>query len=166
MPTDSYSLDEAVADRWLVPPKGMSTGTKFLRRGIRYVDLSEEEKDEWDAIDWGEDAPTPTQIDAEEINRILFNKDTVDKVLATVMESGYKVAGGDRLGKTIIFAISRRARGVHPGALRRAVVRIRWHVRACHHARHQVRPDSHRRLLAGRQGPAHRDLRGYARHWH
>lgn len=108
VPTDSYSLEEAVADGWLVPPKGMSTGTKFLRRGIRYVDLPEEEKDEWDAIDWGEDAPTPTQIDAEEINRVLFNKDTVDKVLATVMESGYKVAGGDRLGKTIIFAISRR----------------------------------------------------------
>lgn len=108
VPTDSYSLEEAVADGWLVPPKGVSIGTKFLRQGIRYADLSEEEKDEWDALDWGEGSPTPTEIDAQEINRFLFNEDTVDKVLATVMENGYKVAGGDRLGKTIIFAISQR----------------------------------------------------------
>ena len=33
-----------------------------------------------------------------------FNKDTVDKVLEHLMTRGQKVAGGDRLGKTIIFA--------------------------------------------------------------
>jgi type I restriction enzyme R subunit len=33
-----------------------------------------------------------------------FNKDTVDKALAHLMTRGVKVAGGDRLGKTIIFA--------------------------------------------------------------
>ena len=44
---------------------------------------------------------------AEELNRFLFNEDTVDKVLATLMEDGYKVTGGDRLGKAIIFAKSR-----------------------------------------------------------
>ncbi|MEV5721466.1 DEAD/DEAH box helicase family protein [Amycolatopsis mediterranei] len=108
VPTDSYSLEEAVADGYLVPPKGMSVGTKILRQGIRYADLPEEEKDEWDALDWGEETPTPAEVDAEDINRFLFNKDTVDKVLGTVMEQGYKVAGGDRLGKTIIFAISQR----------------------------------------------------------
>ena len=31
-------------------------------------------------------------------------RDTVDKVLAHLMTHGLKVAGGDRLGKTIIFA--------------------------------------------------------------
>lgn len=106
VPTDNYSLEEAVDDGWLVPPKGVSIGTKFLRQGIRYADLSEEEKDEWDALDWGEDGP-PTEVDAQELNRFLFNEDTVDKVLATLMTEGYKVAGGDRLGKTIIFANSR-----------------------------------------------------------
>lgn len=34
VPTDAYSLDEAVADGFLVPPKGVSVGTKFLRGGI------------------------------------------------------------------------------------------------------------------------------------
>lgn len=108
VPTDSYPLEDAVDDGWLVPPKGVSIGTKFLRQGIRYADLPEEEKDAWDALDWGEETPIPTEINAQEINRFLFNKDTVDKVLATVMEQGYRVAGGDRLGKTIVFAISQR----------------------------------------------------------
>jgi len=105
VPTDAYGLDEAVGDGFLVPPFGVSVGTKFLRSGIRYDDLSEEEKDEWDALDWGDDGP-PDAIDSEELNRFLFNEDTVDKVLATLMSEGYKVAGGDRLGKTIIFAKS------------------------------------------------------------
>ncbi|PPF28507.1 MULTISPECIES: DEAD/DEAH box helicase family protein [unclassified Rathayibacter] len=103
VPTDSYGLDEAVAEGFLVPPRGVSVGTRFLRQGIRYDDLSDEEKDDWDALDWGDGGP-PTAVDAEEVNRFLFNEDTVDKVLATLMTRGYKVAGGDRLGKTIVFA--------------------------------------------------------------
>ncbi|WP_114201416.1 DEAD/DEAH box helicase family protein [Janibacter anophelis] len=107
VPTDAYSLDEAVADGYLVPPKGVSVATKFLRQGIRYDELRDEEKDQWDLLDWGEDG-TPTEVGAEAINRFLFNEDTVDQVLATLMGSGYKVAGGDRLGKTIVFAKSQQ----------------------------------------------------------
>lgn len=107
VPTDAYSLDQAIEDDYLVPPKGVSVGTTFLRRGIRYDDLSQHEKDAWDAIDWGDDGP-PDAIEADEINRFLFNEDTVDKVLALLMECGHKVAGGDRLAKTIIFAKSQR----------------------------------------------------------
>ncbi len=103
VPTDAYGLDVAVGDGFLVPPFGVSVGTKFLGQGITYADLTEQEKDEWDALDWGEDGP-PDAIDSEELNRFLFNEDTVDKVLASLMTDGYKVAGGDRLGKTIIFA--------------------------------------------------------------
>ncbi|MEI2672381.1 MAG: helicase-related protein [Marmoricola sp.] len=90
-----------------MPPKGISVGTQFLRSGIKYDDLTEEEKDQWDALDWGEDGP-PDEVGAEELNRFLFNEDTVDKVLETLMTQGYRVAGGDRLGKTIIFAKSQK----------------------------------------------------------
>jgi len=107
VPTDAYDLEQAVKDNYLVPPFGVSVGTKFLRQGITYDDLSEQEKDEWDALDWGDDGP-PDAIDSEELNRFLFNEDTVDKVLATLMAEGHKVAGGDRLGKTIIFAKNQR----------------------------------------------------------
>lgn len=107
VPTDAYSLEEAVEAGYLVPPKGVSVGTQFLRAGIRYDDLGDEEKDQWDTLDWGEDGP-PDEVGAEEINRFLFNEDTVDKVLETLMAQGYRVAGGDRLGKTIIFAKSQK----------------------------------------------------------
>lgn len=104
VPTDAYSLDEAVLEGFLVPPVGVSVGTKFLQRGIRYDDLTEDEKDEWDLLDWGEDGEVPDAVSSEELNKFLFNEDTVDKVLATLMDKGHKVADGDRLGKTIIFA--------------------------------------------------------------
>lgn len=107
VPTDAYPLDQAVTDGYLVPPTGISVGTTFLRRGIRYDDLTEDEKDAWDTTDWGEDGP-PDVIEPDEINRFLFNEDTVDKALALLMDSGHKVAGGDRLAKTIIFAKNQR----------------------------------------------------------
>lgn len=104
VPTDSYTLDEAVADGHLVPPNSVSVPLKFQREGIKYDDLSEEEKEQWDALEWNEDGTTPDSVDAAALNKWLFNKDTVDKVLAHLMTKGQKVAGGDRLGKTIIFA--------------------------------------------------------------
>ncbi|MGB0876607.1 MAG: DEAD/DEAH box helicase family protein [Mycobacterium sp.] len=107
VPTDAYGLDDAVNEGFLVPAVGISVGTKFLHQGIRYDDLSEQEKDDWDTLDWGEDADTPDAVSAEAVNRFLFNADTVDKVLAELMAQGHKVAGGDRLGKTIIFAKNR-----------------------------------------------------------
>jgi type I restriction enzyme R subunit len=87
-----------------VPPKAVSVPLKFQRQGIKYDDLSEEEKDDWDAIEWDDRGNVPTEVGAEAINKWLFNTDTVDKVLEHLMLRGQKVAGNDLLGKTIIFA--------------------------------------------------------------
>lgn len=103
VPTDAYSLDEAVADGHLVPPRGIAVGTTFLREGIRYDELSAEDQEAWDSLDWGDDE-APEEVGSEELNTYLFNADTVDRVLATLMDKGHKVADGERLGKTIIFA--------------------------------------------------------------
>ncbi len=107
MPTFAYGLEDAVAEGFLVPAVGVSVGTKFLRQGIRYADLSEQEKDDWDVLEWGEGGP-PDEVSSEEINRFLFNENTVDQVLAEVMDKGHKVADGDRLAKTIVFAKNQR----------------------------------------------------------
>lgn len=104
VPTDAYSLEEAVRDGFLVPPKAVSVPLKFQREGIKYDELSEEDKDQWDALEWDEDGAVPDRVEAEAVNKWLFNKDTVDKVLAHLMTRGLTVAGGDRLGKTILFA--------------------------------------------------------------
>ncbi len=103
VPTDAYSLDEAVADGHLVPPKAISVPLRIVRSGLRYDDLSEEEKDQWDSLEWGEEE-IPDTVEAAEVNKRLFNTDTVDLVIADLMTNGVKVEGGDRLGKTIVFA--------------------------------------------------------------
>lgn len=105
VPTDAYPLDQAVADGHLVPPLAVSVPLKFQRDGIKYAQLSEDEKEQWDALEWNEDGtPPPDEVEATALNKWLFNTDTVDKVLAHLMTKGQKVAGGDRLGKTIVFA--------------------------------------------------------------
>lgn len=105
VPTDSYDLDEAVADGFLVPPRAVSVPLKFQREGISYDDLSEEEKEAWDTLEWTEDGEErPDRIEASDLNKWLFNADTVDKVLEHLMTNGLKVEEGDRLGKSIIFA--------------------------------------------------------------
>lgn len=104
VPTDAYDLEDAVADGFLVPPRVVSVPLKFQREGITYDQLSEEEKTEWDALEWNDEGEPPDRVEAADLNKWLFNEDTVDKVLEYLMTHGIKVSGGDRLGKTIIFA--------------------------------------------------------------
>ncbi|MCQ8783756.1 DEAD/DEAH box helicase family protein [Mangrovibrevibacter kandeliae] len=103
VPTDAYSLDEAIADGHLVPPEPISVPLKIIREGLTYDELSREDKDRWDMLEWGEDGP-PDSVDAAEVNKWLFNEDTVDQVIGHFMENGIRVEGGDRIGKTIVFA--------------------------------------------------------------
>lgn len=104
-PTYSYGLKEAVKDGYLVPPKTISVFGKFLTEGIKYSDLSEEERKEYDdLLADDETGLVPDHIDPGKLNSWLFNKDTVEKVLYQLMEHGIKVEGGDRLGDTIVFA--------------------------------------------------------------
>lgn len=105
IPTDSYDLEQAVADGFLVAPRAVSVPLKFQREGIKYNELPDEEKEQWDMLEW-EVGELPDEISASALNNWLFNKDTVDKVLEHLMTHGLKVEDGDRLGKTIIFAKS------------------------------------------------------------
>ena len=107
VPTYAYALDDAIADGYLVPPKAVSVPLKFQRQGIKYSELSEEEKAQWDELDWGEQE-APDEIDPAALNNWLFNEQTVDLVLEYLMTKGERVASGDRLGKTIIFAKNNR----------------------------------------------------------
>lgn len=104
-PTYAYGLEEAVNDGYLVPPKKISVLGRFMTEGVKYSDLSEAEKREYDDLLAGSDLEkTPGHIDSGKLNQWLFNEDTVEKVLQQLMEHGVKVEGGDRIGDTIIFA--------------------------------------------------------------
>jgi type I restriction enzyme R subunit len=83
VPTDAYDLDQAVADGFLVPPGAVSVPHKFQREGIRYDDLSDEEKEQWDAVEWDEDGATPAVIEPAALNNWLFNADTSTRCWST-----------------------------------------------------------------------------------
>ena len=104
-PTFAYELNTAVEQGFLVPPRSISVPLKFQLEGIKYADLSDREKEEYEEK-YGD--PTidevPDIIGSGALNKWLFNTDTVDKVLEHLMKDGIKVSGGDKLGKTIVFA--------------------------------------------------------------
>jgi type I restriction enzyme R subunit len=107
VPTFAYELEEAVTDEYLVPPLSVSVPLKFHRQGIRYAELSPAERLQYE--EKFADPITgefPDEVDSEALNTWLFNEGTVNQVLGYLMQHGIKVAGGDRIGKTIIFARS------------------------------------------------------------
>ncbi len=107
-PTYVYEYTKAVyEDHVLVPYYNYEVKTKFLEEGIYYDDLSDEDKERYED-DFTEDGEMPESIRAEALNKYVFNEKTVDMVLQDLMERGIKVAGGDRLGKSIIFARNKR----------------------------------------------------------
>ena len=63
VPTDAYDLEDAVADRFLVPSKPVSVPLKFQREGIKYDELPEEDKEQWDALEWDEDGSVPDRVE-------------------------------------------------------------------------------------------------------
>ena len=106
-PTYAFELEEAVAKGYLVPYEAMKVATGFTRRGIRYADLSEREQEEYETLFSDPvSGELPPEIKPEALNKWLFNKPTVQGFIRNLIEYGIKTEGGDRIGKTIIFALS------------------------------------------------------------
>lgn len=112
VPTFAYELEKAVEEGYLVSYSTLEYKTKIMEDGIHYNDLSDEEKEEYEET-FGDDDMIEEDISSAAINLWLFNSDTIDKVLKELMEKGLKVEGGDKLGKTIIFAKN----GLHAQAI-------------------------------------------------
>ena len=102
-PTDSYDLFEAAKDEYLLLPKIKEGALNYPENGIVYSKLSEEEKEKYESL-FDEEDNIPEEISGDSLNSWFFNEGTTSKVLTTLMEEGYKIESGDKLGKTIIFA--------------------------------------------------------------
>lgn len=117
-PDYAYELEEAIADGYLVGFSVLDKTTNTLRRGVYYDELSDEEKqsleDAFATGDIEEGLPEMqgAVLDARYFKNIYFEKGvgavvnigTIDAMLNDLMKNGLKVNGGDKLGKTIIFA--------------------------------------------------------------
>ena len=97
VPTFVYEYDEAVKQKYLVDYHTISTTTKFIERGIKYSELKEEDREEYENL--FEEGEVQEEISSSAINSWLFNIDTIKIILETVMQKGLKVEGGDKLRK-------------------------------------------------------------------
>jgi type I restriction enzyme R subunit len=79
----------------------IETASKILDDGLRYKNLTDKEKEQFEETF---DDNEGQEISNSAVNQWLFNDNTIDQVLNDLMENGIKVEGGDKLGKTIIFA--------------------------------------------------------------
>lgn len=104
-PVFGYDLGEAIDQGFLVNYYKAKVSTKLSREGLTYSQLSDEDKEEYEKHFTDEvTGEFPEKVGKEAINKWLFNKPTVDSFLKDLMENGIKIDGGDKLGKTIIFA--------------------------------------------------------------
>ncbi len=103
VPTFAYELEKAVEEGYLVTYSTLEYKTKIMEEGIHYNELSEEEKEKFEET-FKDDETVEEDISNTAVNTWLFNDDTIDLVLKELMEKGLKIEGGDKIGKTIIFA--------------------------------------------------------------
>ena len=92
----------------MVPYKLASRTTKLLKHGIKYKDLSEEDKKNVESVLPVDDVEDDFIIPKEELFRMFYNKDTCGRVLDDLMNNGLRIDDGQKVGKTIIFAYNHR----------------------------------------------------------
>lgn len=108
VPTYNYDLNQAVKDGYLVNYHLIDCQFKFMKKGIKYNELSEEEKREYEKTFADPEGNIPESIDAAALNKWVFNHDTIAEALNILMTMGQRVHFGNDVGKTIIFANSHR----------------------------------------------------------
>ena len=103
-PTFNFSVDQAWSHMppYLIEPVVKDTSTNFLRKGIRYSQMTEEQRQQVDEDGYDGDE---IEFTKDELEKKVTNKDTNRFILRSLMEEGIKV--GDHIGKTIIFAKSK-----------------------------------------------------------
>ncbi|AUD62130.1 hypothetical protein BK010_00390 [Tenericutes bacterium MO-XQ] len=105
-PTFHYEIEEAVRDKYLVGYTVLDRTTKFLKQGVKYSDLSEDEKEQYEELFLTPEGDLPTELSGADFFKKIYNDNTVDLVLQTLINEGLRVDGGEKIGKTIIFAFN------------------------------------------------------------
>ena len=105
VPTFLYDYPQAVKEGFLVDFSLYQAHTSFQRKGIKGVDLSEEDRN---AL--AEQGIDPDSLDyaGTDIEVEVSNKDTLRKQWEEVMETCLKDQSGQLPGKTIIFAMTKK----------------------------------------------------------
>lgn len=105
-PCFAYSLDEAIKDKYLVGYNVINRESKILREGIKYGDLSDDDKDKLDDYFIGDD--DEEVLSGKHFFKEVFNNNTCEQVVTDLMQNGLRVDDGEVIGKTIIFAYNHK----------------------------------------------------------
>ena len=102
-PTANFTYEEAINHNppYLVPFVVDTHTTPFLRDGIKYSEMSDEQRQQ---LEEDEEVPEAVEFEQAEVDKRIFNKDTNRLIIRNLMEHGIRTADGSRIGKTIIFA--------------------------------------------------------------
>jgi type I restriction enzyme, R subunit len=103
-PTFLYDYPQAVKEKFLVEFNLYQAQTGFQRKGIKGVDLSEEDRNA--LIEQGIE-PDDLDYEGTEIEIEVSNKDTLRKQWEEIMEVCLKDQSGQLPGKTIVFAMTK-----------------------------------------------------------
>ncbi len=104
-PTFNFDLADAIAHepRYLNPFRVKTFTTEFLREGIKYKDLTDEQRAQLEE-DLGEEEARKAEYKGKDIGKKIFSESTDCQILENLMENGIKDASNTLVGKTIIFA--------------------------------------------------------------
>ena len=102
-PTFLYTYEEAIHDKYLVPFEVYAAQTKFQRKGIKGVDLSEAERNA--LIEQGYD-PDDIDFEGSDLEKKVSNKDTLRRQWEEIWDKCLKDESGQLPGKTILFALT------------------------------------------------------------
>jgi type I restriction enzyme R subunit len=103
-PTSYFSYDDAInhTPPYLVPYRVIKYQTGFLEEGIKYSEMTPEQRAELE--EQLEDGARDVEFATNQVDTAVYNRDTEAKVLRLFMERGIRNADASTLGKTIVFA--------------------------------------------------------------
>ncbi len=102
-PTAHYDFEKAVTDGYLCPFEVKTFTTPFLREGIKYSQMTKEQREQLEAQ---ETVPQDIEFEQGMVDKYIFNRDTNKLILKNLMDNGIRIKDGSQIGKTIIFARS------------------------------------------------------------
>src|SRR5262249_39421077 len=87
-PTVYFSFEDAIKPpAYLVPFEVITHTTPFLRKGIKYSEMNDEQKRQ---LEEDEAVPAAVEYEQAEVDKAIFNKDTNRTILRNLMESGIR----------------------------------------------------------------------------
>lgn len=104
-PTYYYSYDEGVEDDYLCPFELFTHTTQFLRQGIKYKDLTKEQREELEESGYDSEF---FDFEKQQVDKQIYNKDTNRKILQNLMDNGLRDITQQLPGKSIVFARNHR----------------------------------------------------------